>query len=399
MVAKKKPLSFIIFFVALVLASGLLSQETYASYSSNTVSSGDMKLVYDYFGLNYYPATLNASANAMNQLLTDQSLDLLNVCFTTLSGSIVVIPVNGSVGNNNQNLYVFQNGNAVYVRKFDSWTYSGDTINGANYSGLTIYWLSGNTYTTSNNATSVNFTNYSGTIISSNSQPNVDISTVLATWGYCSVASSINNEIGSYNWRFLSNKVQFSNWVTPTPTPTSTPSPTPTPSNGGNTDLSTTNDKIDEVKDSVNNVNNSIDNLSSQISGETQEIVDTLTSVPDLSGETVESGEIIDALNFNFSGDPYENFWLTLTNGLYDCLTYDQRTINFTFLNHTYLIDLDETLPHYPESIEALLTIICIYYFCFLILKYIKHMMHLIQSGNMDTLLEMNEETGIIDIF
>lgn len=84
---------------------------------------------------------------------------------------------------------------------------------------------------------------------------------------------------------------------------------TPSGDTGENTGSGTTDEKLDNINNQLENTNNKLDN----ISGELSDINNNLTTVPDISGTTIGSGDIEDALNFDFAEDPYSNFWYELT--------------------------------------------------------------------------------------
>lgn len=184
------------------------------------------------------------------------------------------------------------------------------------------------------------------------------------------------------------------------------PEPLPSGDNGtivnpsgeiiGNVDLS-------GIQNQLGNINNSINNQTDKIienqDKNSQDIKDTLTKVPDLSGDKITSGEIINSLNFEFAEDPYANFWLELTTGLSGALTNNIRSIDVQFRDKTYKIALDNFAIQIPEFLKSFLAILSTVFIFWKMVKYWKIIIDNITSGNMDEVLEMNEEEGITDLF
>lgn len=128
------------------------------------------------------------------------------------------------------------------------------------------------------------------------------------------------------------------------------------------------------------------------ISGEIGKINENLTTVPNISDKTITSEDITNALNFDFAEDPYSNFWLELTTGLSGALTNNVRSIDVQFRNKTYKIELDEFAIQIPEFLKSFLSILSTVFIFWKMIKYWKIIIDNITSGNMDEVLEMNEE-------
>lgn len=166
---------------------------------------------------------------------------------------------------------------------------------------------------------------------------------------------------------------------------------TVTPNPSGDTPGTTTpnyNEKLDNIQSGINNVNQNLDN----ISGELNEVNNNLTTVPELSGEVLNSGDIVGALGFDFAEDPYSNFWLELTTGLGNAFTDEIRSIDVQFRENTHKINLDDFSIQLPGVLKVFLTTTSTVFICWKMLKYWKIIIDNITSGNMDEVLSMNEE-------
>lgn len=156
------------------------------------------------------------------------------------------------------------------------------------------------------------------------------------------------------------------------------------------------------IESGIGNINQNIDKTNQKldgISGEIGKLNENLTTVPSLSGENITSGEITGALNFDFAEDPYANFWLELTTGLGGALTNNVRSIDVQFRGQTYKIELDKFAIQTPDFLRSFLAILSTVFIFWKMIKYWKIIINKITSGNMDEVLEMNEEEGIINLF
>lgn len=129
------------------------------------------------------------------------------------------------------------------------------------------------------------------------------------------------------------------------------------------------------------------------------DINNNLTNVPDISGTVISSGDITDALNFEFMEDPYSNFWLELNTGLGNALTNNIRTLDINWFGYNYTINLDNFVFKYPPALESILTSVSTVAIVWVLVKWWKIIVDEISSGNIDEVLAMNEESGIIDLF
>ena len=171
----------------------------------------------------------------------------------------------------------------------------------------------------------------------------------------------------------------------------------------GNVDLSGIESGINDINNNLNNIENKIPSsgdIKDIISGETSKVTETITTVPDLSGETITSGEIQGSLNLDFMADPYSNFWYELTTGLSHALTDDVRSYDMPWLNgYTYTFNLDTWGFKLPDSLQLILMSASTISLVWIIAKYWKIIVDKISSGSIDEVLAMNEEEGIIDLF
>lgn len=137
-------------------------------------------------------------------------------------------------------------------------------------------------------------------------------------------------------------------------------------------------------------------------SGIEQGVIDinnNLTNVPDISGTVITSGDINSSLGFEFIEDPYANFWLQLTTGIGDALTNNVRTLDIDWFGYSYTIDLDEIGFNYPPTMKAVLSSASTVAIVWVLVKWWKIIVDKLSSGNIDEVLAMNEESGIIDLF
>lgn len=156
----------------------------------------------------------------------------------------------------------------------------------------------------------------------------------------------------------------------------------------GKVDLSGIEQGIGDINQNIDKTNEKLDG----ISGEVGKLNENLTSVPSLSGEIISSGEITNALNFDFAKDPYSNFWLEFTTGLSNALTGNNRSIKIDFRNKSYNINLDDFSLQVPDFLKSFLAIISTVLVVWQMIKYVKIIIDKISSGNMDEVLAMNEE-------
>lgn len=156
----------------------------------------------------------------------------------------------------------------------------------------------------------------------------------------------------------------------------------------GKVDLSGIESGIGNINQNLEQTNQKLDG----ISGEIGKLNDNLTAVPDVGGTLISSGDITSSLNFEFAEDPYSNFWLELTTGLSGALTNNVRSIDVQFRGETYKIELDKFALQTPQFLKSFLAILSTVFIFWKMIKYWKITIDNITSGNMDEVLEMNEE-------
>lgn len=191
----------------------------------------------------------------------------------------------------------------------------------------------------------------------------------------------------------------------PTPTPTSLPDGTITNNSGettGSINLSGIEQGITDIQNTISGesqkiIDNQIQNTNTivnTISGETQKITNTLTESADdtIDNTIISSGDITDALDFEFEPDPYANFWFEMINGLNSALLGTVRTYNISFRGQTFTINLDDFTLQLPEQLKFILSMVSTIIFVWILVKWTKIILNKISSGNMDEVLAMNEE-------
>lgn len=149
----------------------------------------------------------------------------------------------------------------------------------------------------------------------------------------------------------------------------------------GYTSQNSTNDIIQNQNQNTQNVVNVIESGNN-----------FLNAPLDLSGENITSGDIIGALDMNFSGDPYENVWVFLIDGLRNSLVGVDREFDVEIFNRTYTINLDSFSIKLPAPLKAFLSIVSSSFMIWVIIKWIKVSIDKIQSADIDTVLQANEE-------
>lgn len=176
----------------------------------------------------------------------------------------------------------------------------------------------------------------------------------------------------------------------------------PSGDSGGGTIYPDYSEDLDNIQTGITDINNNIgqtNNKLDYISGELSNINNNLTTVPDISDTTITNDDITSNLDFEFEQDPYTNFWLELTTGLGNAFTNSKREINIQFRDNTYIVSLDDFSVQVPSVLKPFLTIISTVFITWKMLQYVKIIIDNISSGNIDEVLEMNEEEGIINLF
>lgn len=370
---------FLVFCVGLVLGLHIISSESYASYSSDSFTESDVEAILTYFNITHDSATVAGYQSQINQVRSANNLSKMNIIFCLMDQVLYMVPSNGTVGNTESHLALFSISGIVYLRQHDHFNYSGDEIISASYTLIPTSYM----ITRYGNQTKTNWQynwNYNQNIIAGANSQYVNFPYVLATFPTHTVASWVN--YGQYDWRFLYNYIELNGWTPPVlPTPIPTEIPTLTPGQGeGTVDLSTTNEKIDNVNESVQEVNQSINNLTEQISGDNQEIINSLTEVPSSGDFSISSGDIIAITSDYDIVDPHESIWGHLIDGLDDALTSTtEPNFSFEFLGKTFNIPVLN--PNYPTPLKnffsTMMTVVSVLVF----LKFYRKIIHIFQSG------------------
>lgn len=175
-------------------------------------------------------------------------------------------------------------------------------------------------------------------------------------------------------------------------------------SGGGTTDvdLGQIEEELGNINSGINSPDSTINNNLDDIENEINDLNNNITTVPDLSEkEEITSDDIINNFGFEFTVDPYDNFWNTLTSDLQSILTTnDNRTITLEFRGETYTISVDDfNFNSMPSILKNFLQLLTISIFTYFLVCWVKKSVDLISSGDMSEVLEMNEEEGIVDLF
>lgn len=125
------------------------------------------------------------------------------------------------------------------------------------------------------------------------------------------------------------------------------------------------------------------------ISGETTKITNTITEPANFDNKNICSGDIIGGLNF--MADPYDNFWLSMTNGLHTALLGTVRQLPVDWLGYQGYFNLDG-LINYPTPLKNILTTVSTVAMVWLLVKWWKIIIDKLTGGDMDEVLAMNEE-------
>lgn len=116
-----------------------------------------------------------------------------------------------------------------------------------------------------------------------------------------------------------------------------------------------------------------------------------LTSQPDISNITISSGEIESSLGFELASNPYENFWLSFTNGFRNALTSNTKTyIDIDFLGYVYRYDLSNVHNPLPADLKTFISLICTALLTYQMLKEVKILVNDIQKGGIITTTSAN---------
>lgn len=171
---------------------------------------------------------------------------------------------------------------------------------------------------------------------------------------------------------------------------------------GTSVDLSNIENTLGEINTTIIDVGSQTNQNLDYINQSIQDLNNTITSVPDLSQkEEITGDDILENFDFEFSVDPYDNFWNTLLSELQSVLTTnDNRTITLEFRGETYTISVDDfNLDKIPNILKNFLQLFSISVLTYFLLCWVKKSVDLISSGDVSEVLQMNEEEGIVDLF
>lgn len=164
----------------------------------------------------------------------------------------------------------------------------------------------------------------------------------------------------------------------------------------GQIDLSGIEQGIGDINNNLNNIENKIPSsgdMQNIISGEVSKITNTLTDSADntIDNTNITSGDIVNSLGFSLMENPYQNFWYAMTQGLSSCLTDSVRSIPVDWLGFNGYFNLDG-LINYPSSLKTILTTVSTVAMVWWLVKWWKIIIDKLTSGNVEEVLEMNEE-------
>lgn len=380
----------------LFLGGFLDNSSVYAAYSSNQITSGDMKSIMDSIGFSTTDTKLLNFTGSFNTWSAANNINLLNCIFFNYNSKLYVTLGNGSVGNDYPQIAVFYLSGSINLREFTGWIYSGDSITGANYQALTnVYQIAENITAKVTNASVPSWSGQSPPL-SDLDDPYIGVSNAVVIFPTYAVASWQTHSL--YAWRFYNQYVTLSTWVTPTPIPTPTETVTPTSTPSGNTDLTETNNKIDNVNQSVNQVGENIVNQISgdtnkiieQISGDNQKIVEALTEEPN-SGEWVvpigvnasgeiDTDDIYDMLGIVQIAEPMQSLWGTLIDSMNTMLTCDNPPdLRINFLGSSF--DIPVLNINYPQQLAEFLELIQVFVTVLVSAKFWRRIYIVLSSG------------------
>lgn len=158
--------------------------------------------------------------------------------------------------------------------------------------------------------------------------------------------------------------------------------------------------QLNQIQGSLNNIENKIPtsgDMQGIISKETDKVINFMSGDADFNKEYT-SGEILEKIDFTPIENPTANFWYELTQILNNALTGSGGNVVFKWFGNEYTITPEMINPPYPEELRVLLTTVSTVVVIFIIAKWIKIIADTSQGGNLDQLLEMNEE-GIVNLF
>lgn len=326
----------------------------------------------------------------------DETVKAINVCFLrntsspTNSSSIYILVGNGTFSDTLPYLYTAPAANQKFA-KFNGWNYNTNgSISSENTSNMDYGIVTKNSMQYYNSTIS-----YNGRVTQTNANI-LNYNWLVAPIKTYTVASR-TSETG-YSYYFLENTYEFSE---------SSESGDISGDNSGDnsgTDLTMTNELINKINAQVEEINKKIptsgDIQQATIAGVTSGLTDYFGGSGDANFEDKQytSGEVLEKIDFKPIENPNANFWLELTNILNNALTGSSGQIVFKWFGNEYTITPNQIVPPYPSELQILLTTVSTVVVILIIAKWIKIIADTSQEGNLDQLLEMNEE-GIVNLF
>lgn len=270
---------------------------------------------------------------------------------------------------------------------FGNWNYNNDgSIKGVSYNSATQYYM--NPSTNAINSTSGSTSATVDWIISGDSEGRpiiilpygVYIDTIhnleSDKWIYNQIYYNLGTNYYGYTQYFCSFGYPLTTDtdipdITPTPTGTSTPVPT----GGGSTDLSETNQKLDNIENALTNTPSGDDFIS------------------------VSSGDMLSALDLPAIEDPTANFWLSITDGLTTALTCPNNTsIEIPFIGASFTANSsDFELP--DGDLKRLIRMACVVGFVIIEYKLIRKIIAYFSSGVFKQIFNAYSRMDISDLF
>lgn len=170
---------------------------------------------------------------------------------------------------------------------------------------------------------------------------------------------------------------------------------------GDNTDIT---ERLDKISNDLGRIEEKIptsgDIQQATTAGVTSGLTDYFGGSGDANFEDKQytSGEVLEKIDFKPIENPNANFWLELTNILNNALTGSGGQVVFKWFGNEYTITPNQIVPPYPNELQILLTTVSTVVVILIIAKWVKIIADTSQEGNLDQLLEMNEE-GIVNLF
>lgn len=321
----------------------------------------------------------------------NNTVKAVNVCFTVDANytNLVMLIGNGTFSDTLNYLCITAISKST-CDKFDGWTYdSNGNIQTYKTSNLDYAIISSNEVTRYNGKPRI----YGGrSQVTSNVLNYPKVVAPLKTY----TIASYTAETG-YSYYFLDNIYEFSKSG-------DSNGDTSGDSSGDKSDLAMTNELITKINAQVEEINKKIPTSGDIQQATTAGVTSGLTNYFGGSGDAnfedkkYTSGEILEKIDFKPIENPNANFWFELTNIINNALTGSGGQVIFKWFGKEFKITPNQIVPPYPNELQVLLTTVSTVVVILIIAKWIKIIADTSQEGNLDQLLEMNEE-GIVNLF